>query len=86
MDNDINIAPRILIAVDDPDLRRVSVAGLRSAGFSVSASLARSGAACSPIAARLRLTPALNSRTSAGVPKGSVFCSSIEPQKRSWSP
>lgn len=37
MDNDINIAPRILIAVDDPDLRRVSVAGLRSAGFSVSA-------------------------------------------------
>lgn len=37
MDNDINIAPRILIAVDDPDLRRVSVAGLRAAGFSVSA-------------------------------------------------
>jgi len=37
MDNDTNIAPRILIAVDDPDLRRVSVAGLRSAGFSVSA-------------------------------------------------
>lgn len=37
MDNDINIAPRILIAVDDPDLRRNSVAGLRSAGFSVSA-------------------------------------------------
>jgi DNA-binding response OmpR family regulator len=37
MDNDINIAPRVLIAVDDPDLRRVSVAGLRSAGFSVSA-------------------------------------------------
>jgi len=37
MDNDINIAPRILIAVDDPDLRRVSVAELRSAGFSVSA-------------------------------------------------
>lgn len=36
-DNDINIAPRILIAVDDPDLRRISVAGLRSAGFSVSA-------------------------------------------------
>jgi two-component system OmpR family response regulator len=37
MDNDTNIAPRILIAVDDPDLRRVSVAGLRAAGFSVSA-------------------------------------------------
>ena len=37
MDNDTNIAPRILIAVDDPDLRRISVAGLRSAGFSVSA-------------------------------------------------
>lgn len=37
MDNDINIAPRILIAVDDPDLRRLSAAGLRSAGFSVSA-------------------------------------------------
>jgi two-component system OmpR family response regulator len=37
MDNDTNIAPRILIAVDDPDVRRLSVAGLRSAGFSVSA-------------------------------------------------
>ncbi|HSP29376.1 MAG TPA: hypothetical protein VLN74_12555, partial [Ilumatobacteraceae bacterium] len=37
MDIDTNIAPRILIAVDDPDLRRISVAGLRSAGFSVSA-------------------------------------------------
>jgi len=37
MDNDITSAPRILIAVDDPDLRRVSVAGLRAAGFSVSA-------------------------------------------------
>jgi two-component system OmpR family response regulator len=37
MDNDTNIAPRILIAVDDPDLRRTSVAGLRAAGFSVSA-------------------------------------------------
>jgi two-component system OmpR family response regulator len=37
MNNDTNIAPRILIAVDDPDLRRISVAGLRSAGFSVSA-------------------------------------------------
>lgn len=37
MDNDFNIAPRILIAVDDPDLRRTSVAGLRAGGFSVSA-------------------------------------------------
>jgi DNA-binding response OmpR family regulator len=37
MEHDTNIAPRILIAVDDPDLRRISVAGLRSAGFSVSA-------------------------------------------------
>ncbi|HYN31769.1 MAG TPA: response regulator transcription factor [Ilumatobacteraceae bacterium] len=37
MDNDTNIAPRILIAVDDTDLRRTSVAGLRAAGFSVSA-------------------------------------------------
>ncbi len=37
MDNDTNIAPRILIAVDDPDLRRTSVAELRAAGFSVSA-------------------------------------------------
>lgn len=37
MDQDTNLAPRILIAVDDPDLRRISVAGLRSAGFSVSA-------------------------------------------------
>ena len=37
MDHDITTAPRILIAVDDPDLRRVSVAGLRGAGFSVSA-------------------------------------------------
>jgi DNA-binding response OmpR family regulator len=37
MDNDFTIAPRILIAVDDPDLRRTTVAGLRSAGFSVSA-------------------------------------------------
>ena len=37
MDHHNNIAPRILIAVDDPDLRRLSVAGLRSAGFSVSA-------------------------------------------------
>ncbi|MFT6390864.1 MAG: two-component system OmpR family response regulator [Ilumatobacter sp.] len=37
MDHDINASPRILIAVNDPDLRRVSVAGLRSAGFCVSA-------------------------------------------------
>lgn len=37
MDNDINIAPRILIAVDDADLRRISVAELRAAGFSVGA-------------------------------------------------
>ncbi len=37
MDHDTNIAHRILIAVDDPDLRRTSVAGLRAAGFSVSA-------------------------------------------------
>jgi two-component system OmpR family response regulator len=37
MDHDINISPRILIAVNDPDARRVAVAGLRSAGFCVSA-------------------------------------------------
>jgi two-component system OmpR family response regulator len=37
MDNDINFAPRILVAVDDPEIRRTSVAGLRGAGFSVSA-------------------------------------------------
>ena len=37
MDNDINIAPRILVAVDDSDLRRSTVAGLRAAGFNVSA-------------------------------------------------
>ena len=37
MDHDTNITPRILIAVDDVDLRRVSVAGLRSSGFCVSA-------------------------------------------------
>jgi DNA-binding response OmpR family regulator len=37
MDNDINFAPRILVAVDDPEVRRTSVAGLRAAGFSVSA-------------------------------------------------
>jgi two-component system OmpR family response regulator len=37
MDHDINISPRILIAVNDPDVRRVAVAGLRSAGFCVSA-------------------------------------------------
>ena len=37
MDHDNNISHRILIAVDDPDLRRISVAGLRAAGFCVSA-------------------------------------------------
>lgn len=37
MDHDINTSHRILIAVEDPDLRRISVAGLRAAGFCVSA-------------------------------------------------
>ncbi len=37
MDQETNLAPRILIAVADPDLRRVAVAGLRAAGFCVSA-------------------------------------------------
>jgi two-component system OmpR family response regulator len=37
MDNDINFAPRILVAVEDLEVRRMSVAGLRAAGFSVSA-------------------------------------------------
>ncbi len=37
MDNDTSISHRILIAVRDPDLRRISVAGLRAAGFCVSA-------------------------------------------------
>jgi two-component system, OmpR family, response regulator len=37
MDYDNNISHRILIAVNDPDLRRISVAGLRAAGFCVSA-------------------------------------------------
>lgn len=37
MDQETNLAPRILIAVSDPDLRRVAVAGLRAAGFCVSA-------------------------------------------------
>ena len=32
-----NPAPRILVAVDDPDLRRIIVAGLRAGGFCVSA-------------------------------------------------
>jgi len=32
-----NPAPRILVAVDDPDLRRITVAGLRAGGFCVSA-------------------------------------------------
>lgn len=37
MDQETNLAPRILIAVSDPDLRRVAVAGLRATGFCVSA-------------------------------------------------
>lgn len=37
MDTDINSSPRILVAVDDHDLRRVAVAGLRASGFCVSA-------------------------------------------------
>ncbi|MEL6893549.1 MAG: response regulator transcription factor [Actinomycetota bacterium] len=37
MEHDTNSSPRILVAVDDPDLRRVCVAGLRAAGFNVSA-------------------------------------------------
>jgi DNA-binding response OmpR family regulator len=37
MQLDSNLAPRILIAVDDPELRRSSVAGLRAGGFCVSA-------------------------------------------------
>ena len=37
MELETNLSPRILIAVDDPDLRRASVAGLRAAGFCVSA-------------------------------------------------
>ncbi len=37
MELNSNLAPRILIAVDDPDLRRISVAGLRAGGFCVSA-------------------------------------------------
>lgn len=37
MDNDTTISHRILVAVRDPDLRRISVAGLRAAGFCVSA-------------------------------------------------
>ena len=37
MELESNLSPRILIAVDDPDLRRASVAGLRAAGFCVSA-------------------------------------------------
>ena len=32
-----NPAPRILVAVDDPDLRRITVAGLRAGGFCVCA-------------------------------------------------
>tara|TARA_B110000879_G_scaffold156469_1_gene202104 strand:+ start:307 stop:477 length:171 start_codon:yes stop_codon:yes gene_type:complete len=37
MDQEINPAPRILIAVSDSNLRRFAVAGLRSSGFCVSA-------------------------------------------------
>ncbi len=37
METESNLSPRILIAVDDHDLRRACVAGLRSAGFCVSA-------------------------------------------------
>lgn len=37
MDNDITSSPRILVAVDDHDLRRIAVAGLRASGFCVSA-------------------------------------------------
>ena len=37
MDLDSNLSPRILIAVNDPDARRIAVAALRAAGFSVSA-------------------------------------------------
>lgn len=37
MDNHTSISHRILVAVQDPDLRRISVAGLRAAGFCVSA-------------------------------------------------
>jgi two-component system OmpR family response regulator len=37
MDQETNLAPRILIAVSDPDLRRITVAGLRASGFCVSA-------------------------------------------------
>ena len=37
MEPDTNLAPRILIAVSEPDLRRVAVAGLRASGFCVSA-------------------------------------------------
>ncbi|MEM1335500.1 MAG: response regulator transcription factor, partial [Actinomycetota bacterium] len=37
MEHDTNTSPRILVAVDDPDLRRVCVAGLRAVGYNVSA-------------------------------------------------
>lgn len=37
MEHDTTLSHRILIAVHDPDLRRISVAGLRAAGFCVSA-------------------------------------------------
>ncbi len=37
MEHDTTSAPRILVAVDDPELRRVCVAGLRAASFNVTA-------------------------------------------------
>lgn len=37
MDNDTIISPRILVAVEDGETRRICVAGLRAAGYSVSA-------------------------------------------------
>jgi len=37
MDQDTTHAPRILVAVPDADLRRITVAGLRASGFCVSA-------------------------------------------------
>ena len=35
--NDTHIAPRVLVAIADPEARRIGVAGLRSVGFAVSA-------------------------------------------------
>ncbi|MEM8747045.1 MAG: response regulator transcription factor [Actinomycetota bacterium] len=37
MDNETNISPRVLVAVEDGETRRVCVGGLRAAGYSVSA-------------------------------------------------